>query len=125
VVVAAITIEILRRAREEKTLYQHTMGKEIGQALSPVCDCETELEGDIIRDTLRRNGVTACRKSNRAITLTGSLGVWEICRPTYPSLAIFRCLCGGNVEVLVDRRDRERAIDVLQKIAPSEPERQA
>jgi preprotein translocase subunit SecY len=114
IVIVAMIVEIFKRIGEEKTSYQLVLRNR--QVLTTVCDCETELEGDMIRNILIRNGIVSYKKSNRAVCLAGSLGIWEICRPAYTCLSIYRSLGAGSIELLVHKQELESAINILQKI---------
>jgi preprotein translocase subunit SecY len=51
--------------------------------------------------------------SNRALSATGTLAMWEVSRPTFPSLTIHRRLGNGQVAVKVLADSLERAEEVL------------
>lgn len=80
---------------------------------APVFEADTELEADLAGTILERAGIPARRVSNRAIPITGTLAFWEMSRPPYPSLTIYRRLGGGGVYVEVPREYVQPAANVF------------
>lgn len=76
-------------------------------------ECETELDVELIRRRLLAYGCEARWEVNRIIPVTGSLGPWEICRPSVPSLVIHRRLGGGVARVRVKARSLKLAREIL------------
>jgi hypothetical protein len=116
VVMCAIILEMSRKIASEKILFFKEHRSPQYQPWMPVCYCETELEGRLIIDILRRNAIDASMRFNRAICIIGSFAVWEICRPTCAFLAIYRGLGNGKVEVLVSQENGQRTAEILGKL---------
>jgi hypothetical protein len=99
-VAAAIGVTIVDRLRELSR--QDGEPDQAGPDWVPVFEGVTELEVDLARAALERAGIPARRSSNRAIPATGTLALWEVSRPPYPSWTmIHRHLGGGRACVLV------------------------
>jgi preprotein translocase subunit SecY len=79
---------------------------------------ETVIDAELVKAILREANIPARVVSNRVTTVTGSLGVWEVCRPRIPSLVIHRRLGQGTVEVRVpgDRFEQARGELALRQI---------
>ena len=119
-VACAVVIDTRRNARAWRGLEtdEAELEPDAGRPEPPgwleVLETDTELEAQLARDVLARDGVRGVIVSNRAMPLLGTLAPWEWTRPTYPSLAIHRRLAGGQVVLLVRGIDAERATTLLE-----------
>ena len=84
----------------------------------PVFSGETLMDAQFVNQILHDANIDAAVFSNRVVPMTGSLGVWEVCRPKYPSIIMHRRLGQGTVEVLVppDQVDRARSLLSSQQL---------
>jgi hypothetical protein len=87
----------------------------------PVLSTETWLEIEMARRVLEEAGIDSVARFNRAISATGSLAPWEVCRPTFPSLVVYRGLGGGRAMLLVRPDEFERAQALLARFAEEAP----
>jgi preprotein translocase subunit SecY len=110
-VIAAIGVAIMESVEVRRQ--QHHQAGEVTGDWFPVFEAETELEVDLARGILERAGIPTARFSNRAVPVTGTLAFWEVSRPVYPSLTIYRRLGGGSVYAEVRREHVEQAVSVL------------
>jgi len=84
------------------------------QGWSEVLETETELEARLAVAELESHGIRAVVLANRAVSLLGTLAVWEWCPPAYRALTFHRRLGGGRVVVMVPVPDETYAREVLE-----------
>lgn len=113
--VAAIIIDTIECVRRH-----HAAAADLGEqeAASGVVwvsalTAETRLEVEMAAEVLAKAGIRSTGRYNRAVCAMGSLAPWEVCRPTFPSLVIYRALGQGQATLLVPREQSEEAQRIL------------
>ena len=106
-VLAAVGLHLVAQARSSRAL--------AGGDQVAVLAAETRFELGLAADVLRRAGIASQPRDNRVISATGTLAFWEVSRPRWPSLTIYRHLGGGDAVLLVDSAQSERASQVLRE----------
>ncbi len=114
-IVSAVGIDIYNSiCRDLKYFGQREKNGNIKNRIS-VFKAETLLDCEIIKDILHNDGIESIVYSNRVIPSTGTLAIWEVCRPTYPAFTIYRGLGQGQVQVLVSEQDFDNANEIIIK----------
>ncbi len=109
---AAVGADTLRQVTEARELAETTDPDSV-TTWTEILRSETRLELECARAVLGDRGIDARLRINRAIAIAGSLAPWEVCRPAYPALVIYRNLGGGRAALLVAREDAARAREIL------------
>jgi preprotein translocase subunit SecY len=118
-VLVAIGLAILEALRTEREKRSRDDDDDRSGGWTPIFTGETDLEVDLVRGILARSGIPSVRHSTRAMSIAGTLALWEASRPTFPSLTLHRRLGSGHVcaqvpqERVEDARRALTAYDVL------------
>ncbi len=108
-VIAAIVFDTWRQVKQE-------LNDEYDDWVEAL-EAETRLELELARFRLAREGIDSMVRINRAICVMGSLAPWEMCRPTYPALVVYRALGGGRAILMVPKAGLEDARQILSRYA--------
>ena len=106
-VLTAVGLHLRQQIRSRRSL--------AGRKGVAVLMAETRLELDLAADILRRAGIDSRIRDDRLIAATGTLALWEVSRPRWPSLTVYPHLGGGQAQLLVDAAEAGAAEGALRE----------
>ena len=114
-VIGAVCIDIFQQLQAHLKIHGEVYEDDDGEIVEwvTVFTGETAIDGELVKQIFSESGIDSIILSNRALSATGTLAMWEASRPTFPSLTIHRRLGNGQVAVKVLADSLERAEEVL------------
>ena len=106
-VLAAVGVHLRQQVRSRRSL--------AGREVAPALVAETRFELDLAADVLRQAGIDSRARDDRVIAATGTLALWEVSRPRWPSLTVYPHLGGGQALLLVDAAESGAAEGALRE----------
>ncbi len=106
-VLAAVGVHLRQQIRSRRCL--------ASREVMAVMAAETRFELELAADVLRRAGIDSRIRDDRVIAATGTLALWEVSRPRWPSLTVYPHLGGGQALLLVDAAEAEAAERALRE----------
>ena len=106
-VLAAVGLHLSSQVRSRRSL--------AGREVVAVMAAETRFELELAADVLRRSGIDSRVRDDRVVAATGTLALWEVSRPRWPSLTVYPHLGGGQALLLVDAAEAGAAEGTLRE----------
>lgn len=106
-VLAAVGVHLRQQVRSRRFLP--------GREAVAVMAAETRFELELAGGVLRRAGIDSRIRDDRVVAATGTLALWEVSRPRWPSLTVYPHLGGGRALLLVDAAEAGAAEAVLRE----------